>query len=243
MTKKQKKKRLKLLIGIAAGLLLIAAGLFLNVFFAHRVRPLSQETLDQLDLSQTDKLMIVAHPDDEVLWGGGHLLDGGYLVICVTNGRDRTRAAEFRKAVTMTGNIPLILDYPDKVNFLRDSWDSVREGIEADLRRVIALKQWSLIVTHNQDGGYGHIHHKLTHLLTVQAYDALRPDCPLYCFGKYYRAAVLPEYEATLERIPEETLKRKREICRCYASQADVIKKLGHMLPYENWTLYRTNSQ
>ena len=31
------------------------------------------------------KLMIVAHPDDESLWGGCHLLEGDWHVVSVTN--------------------------------------------------------------------------------------------------------------------------------------------------------------
>jgi len=234
---------MRLLIVLAAVLLLIGACLWLNVISAHRVAPLRDDAAEGLDLSQTDKLMIVAHPDDEILWGGGHLLDGGYLVLCITNGRNQKRTAEFRNAVSQTGNIPLILEYPDKVNFLRDDWDAVRDGIESDLKKIIALKQWSLIVTHNPDGEYGHQHHKMTNSLTVAAYEALHFDVPLYFFGQYYKASVLPEYEANLMRLPDETLRRKQEICRCYESQADVVEKLGHMLPFENWTLYQPDAE
>ena len=28
-------------------------------------------------------LMIVAHPDDETLWGGAHLIEDNYYVVCV----------------------------------------------------------------------------------------------------------------------------------------------------------------
>ena len=234
---------MRLLIVLAAVLLLIGACLWLNVISAHRVAPLRDDAAESLDLSQTDKLMIVAHPDDEILWGGGHLLEGGYLVLCITNGRNQKRTAEFHNAVSQTGNIPLILEYPDKVMFLRDNWDAVRDGIESDLKKIIALKNWSLIVTHNSDGEYGHQHHKMTNSLTVAAYEALHSDAPLYFFGKYYKASVLPQYEANLSRLPDETLRRKREICRCYESQTDVIEKLGHMLPFENWTLYQPDAE
>ena len=33
--------------------------------------------LDTLDLKGVDRLMIVAHPDDESLWGGAHLAKDG----------------------------------------------------------------------------------------------------------------------------------------------------------------------
>ena len=34
---------------------------------------------------EPESLMIVAHPDDETIWGGSHLLKGHYLVVCLTN--------------------------------------------------------------------------------------------------------------------------------------------------------------
>ena len=39
-----------------------------------------QKEINQIDLKQCQKLMIVAHPDDEKIWGGSHLLKGHYLV-------------------------------------------------------------------------------------------------------------------------------------------------------------------
>lgn len=35
--------------------------------------------------------MFVAHPDDETIWGGSHLLKKHYLVVCLTNGNNKTR--------------------------------------------------------------------------------------------------------------------------------------------------------
>lgn len=49
---------------------------------AYDVAPISAIQLQLASSSKADKLMIVAHPDDEVLWGGGHLYDKGYLVVC-----------------------------------------------------------------------------------------------------------------------------------------------------------------
>ena len=35
--------------------------------------------LDKLNLSGVDRIMIVAHPDDESLWGGAHLAQHRYF--------------------------------------------------------------------------------------------------------------------------------------------------------------------
>ena len=41
--------------------------------------------------------MIVAHPDDETLWGGANLLKERYFVVCLTNGYDLIRSNEFKE--------------------------------------------------------------------------------------------------------------------------------------------------
>lgn len=232
---RRKRRVLYGLLGFAAVCVLVLIGMFINELHAHSVAPLSQQTLDALDLSKTDKLMIVAHPDDDAIFGGAHLLEGGWLVVCVTNGRNDTRAKEFREAIGKTGNLPLILEYPDKVNFLRDDWDSVRDGIREDLRRLIALKDWAMIVTHNEKGEYGHQHHKMTHTLTAEAYAAAECSSPLWNFGTYYKAVDLPAVKDSLKALDDETLRKKRELCAVYASQSGTVEKLAHILPYENW--------
>ena len=40
-------------------------------------------------------LMIVAHPDDEAIWGGSHLMNGNYTVLCITNGNNKKRKKTF----------------------------------------------------------------------------------------------------------------------------------------------------
>ena len=52
----------------------------LGCFLIDDSKCLHQKEIDQIDLKQCQKLMIVAHPDDETIWGGSHLLKGNYLV-------------------------------------------------------------------------------------------------------------------------------------------------------------------
>ena len=48
---------------------------------------------------------------DRSIWGGIHLLQNNYLVICLTNGNNQTRAKEFYKVMEQTHNTGIILDY------------------------------------------------------------------------------------------------------------------------------------
>ena len=48
-----------------------------------------------------NNLLIVAHPDDEVIFTGSLLLLHNYIdkVICVTNGKDEIRKSEFQRVM------------------------------------------------------------------------------------------------------------------------------------------------
>lgn len=66
-------------------------------------------------------LMIVAHPDDETIWGGSHLINGNYTVLCITNGNNKKRKKEFMKVMEKTHSKGIILSFPDKTKGKRDN--------------------------------------------------------------------------------------------------------------------------
>ena len=235
--KNVKKKLIQGLCIVLAIVLVLLSLSWINAYRAHHVDPIAQSVLDQIDLEQAKKLMIVAHPDDETLWGGGHLSEGDYLVVCITHGSDKTRSAEFYSVMEASGNQGIMLSYPDKVNGKRDDWEAVQDGISADLEKVIELKTWDLIVTHNEAGEYGHIHHKKTNQIVTQYYQQADCTIPLYTFGTYHRKAALPDYAQDMTRIPDDQLQKKEELLSLYHSQERTIENLSHMNPYEEWTL------
>lgn len=209
----------------------------------YSITPLTNSDLTALDLSSTKHLMIVAHPDDETLWGGAHLLESGYLVVCITNGTNKTRSEEFQSVMKQSGNVGLILSYPDKTAGKRDNWMHIRTQLQADLDKIITYKPWDDIVTHNAAGEYGHIHHKMTHQLVTAIYDTNELQMPLYVFGKYYRAAVLPDVKNTLTPISANALMEKEALLSLYISQTATANALSHMNPYEMWTEIRGGTQ
>ena len=61
------------------------AGHKLYLFYPYLNLPhVTAADLDALDLDGYDKVMFVAHPDDDLLWGGRHLIEEKYLVVCMT---------------------------------------------------------------------------------------------------------------------------------------------------------------
>lgn len=209
---------------------------------AYAVNPISTAQLQQAAASSADKLMIVAHPDDEVLWGGGHLYEKGYLVVCVTNGRNEVRSKEFKDVVKASGNDCIMLEYPDKVRGQRDDWQLVENGIKSDLEKIMTCKKWKLIAVHNKKGEYGHIHHINVHRYVTDVYDSEDIDCDLYCFGKYYKKSQIDAVKDSIPKISQEQYDFKKKLADMYTSQKKTVDKLWHMAWFEDWTLYKRYS-
>ena len=68
--------------------------------------------LDMYNASQYKNVMIVAHPDDEILWGGANLYKDSYFVVCLTNCYNFERSSDFKKILKFTNNSGIILNYP-----------------------------------------------------------------------------------------------------------------------------------
>lgn len=217
------KRTILIIMGILVGL-----GCFLSVDKNNYIK--NQDMIDQTDLENVDYLMIVAHPDDETIWGGQHLLNGRYLVVCLTNGDNQTRKKEFMNMINKTHNQGLILDYPDKTNGKRDNWYKVKDDIQNDIHYLLTKKKWKMVVTHNPDGEYGHIHHQMTSMLVTKQ-DNIDKNKLMY-FGKYYKKKDKPEM---LQQISTTDLEKKMELINMYSSQNKVMDHLAHMMAHENW--------
>lgn len=196
---------------------------------------LTKKVLDRAKAYNATKLMIVAHPDDEALWGGAHLADGGYFVLCLTHGKDSKRKKEFDNVMKASRNIGLMLDYPDEIKGVRSDWSNVKGMMAKDLNVLMKYKKWSQVVTHNPEGEYGHLHHKLTNKMVTQAYYCVYQSENLYYFGRHYNVKTLPTVAATLPRVSDTSLSFKRMYLQYYVSQAVCVAQHDHMSPYENW--------
>ena len=196
---------------------------------------ITKEMLDELPLSDCTKLMVVAHPDDETLWGGAHLTEGGWFVVCLTNGYNEVRKNEFYEVMKESGNIGLILKYPDLVNGKRSDWATSKPQIAKDLDFLMKYKHWGMVATHNPNGEYGHIHHKMTSKLMTESYYKNCWGNNLYYFERYYSARRMPAVEASLKKVPQSSVDKKVELLKIYKSQSHVVGEHMHLAPYEEW--------
>lgn len=100
--------------------------------------------------------MVVAHPDDEALFGGGQLLlEDNWKVVCLTNGDNSIRRKEFEQVMYVVGATFEMWNYHDQFEVPLDDFEPV-------LRKIMT-EPFKKIVTHNAYGEYGHPHHKQIH--------------------------------------------------------------------------------
>ena len=191
--------------------------------------------LSKINLEGIDNLMIIAHPDDDMLWGGHGLIQDDYFVVCVTCGTNYIRVTEFKKVMKETNDKYVMLGYPDVTHGSIDDWKTSQDLIIKDLDKIIKIKDWKKIVVHNPDGEYGHEHHKKLSKYTTNLVDAKEI---LYYFGHYYSAKNLPSHADKLTKLDDEMVKKKEDILKLYYSQSKTVKNLKHFHAYENWLSY-----
>ena len=107
-----------------------------------------------------DKLMIIAHPDDEALFGGAELLrhPTEYKVVVVDEYHSKIRRKEFKASMKFIG----IKEYEHWTGY-KGGEDYHREKLIYELLRVLRERKYTKIVTHNKQGEYGHPRHRALH--------------------------------------------------------------------------------
>ena len=223
------KKKVVLTIIIISILIVILA----SVFFLIKKDSVKTD-YKKMKLDGNEKLMIVAHPDDEILWGGSRLIEDDYVVVCITCGKVPKRVKEFQSVMEKTGDKYIMLDYPDKVAGKRSDWKEYYDDITKDIENIYKLKDWDEIVTHNPDGEYGHIHHVMTNKIVTDVVDKEN----LIYFGKYYSKNKMEELATKPPRIDEDILEKKIEILKMYESQDFIFDMFPQMFPHEDYKTY-----
>lgn len=183
--------------------------------------------------TEAKKVMIVAHPDDETLWGSHELYKEKYLVVCVTCGGRLDRVKEFERVMELTADDYIMLNYPDLVKGKKSTWEKEWDSIDADLKNIVEAKDWDLIVTHNPDGEYGHIHHKMTNQMVTQHANHDK----LSYFGKFYWGKI-PNKDKLYELTADEFSFKTNVLIPEYKTQEKAIYNLRNMVHYESWITF-----
>ncbi|MET3292009.1 PIG-L family deacetylase [Brevibacillus fluminis] len=161
---------------------------------------------------RSNKLMVVAHPDDEAIFGGAQLLKKpGWKVICVTNGDHRVRRREFIKVMKRAGAAYEIWSFPDQ-------WkgDFDRKALKEKLKKELASHSYKKIVTHNKKGEYGHTQHIA---LSQIMHSLVKKNLHVFKKGK--------------KIMPLTLLKKKLDLLMLYPSQRSIIEMYKKEIMYE----------
>ena len=183
---------------------------------------------------QHNKLMIVAHPDDDTIFGGAHLIQDKYTVVCVTCGVVKYRLNEFIKAMAFSEDDYKYLSHTDiEPSGYISNWTKEKETIREELKSIIDSKDWDVIVTHNPDGEYGHKHHKMVNKIVTES---VSDKSKLYYFGIYHKKGTVDNSPA----LEEELYAKKRKMLDIYKSQSACSNNshLVNSFTHENWIKY-----
>jgi LmbE family N-acetylglucosaminyl deacetylase len=159
---------------------------------------------------EVDKLLVVAHPDDEVLWGGSNLLSQpGWLVVCSTHLSDPVRSREFFNTMSYC-NVTRYIMFDVNDTYTEDAVeaDRIYDGSIFDqFLKKLSIKPWKLVLTHNDKGEYGHEHHKKVHRLVK----------------KYFRN---PKYFDLGTKLSEKQIELKRDSLLFYRKTQSICKTI-----------------
>ena len=176
-------------------------------------------------------LIIVAHPDDEVIWIGGYIQrhrDFQWFAISACYGGDLGRSVAFAQSCRKLGIYNHhIFSYPDDHNQINDI------SLKADLKNVIngwvtAYGAFSIVFTHNKENGeYGHETHKKVGKVVCENVSEIFSSTPtLYQFN--YKAS-FPENQQAVEMSDFERHENIRiEVAPTAASDSSKFLFLRH---------------
>jgi hypothetical protein len=143
-----------------------------------------QNTLSVSEKGKHNILIIAAHPDDELLFGADDLLSQSCKVVCLTNGSNAKRRAEFAKLHAVLGHSATILDFPDSKRSKSWNVDDAASAIVKFCEGYLPDR----VVSHGSDGEYDHPDHVRCHIAAASVAKTLQ--VPFETFAARFRGKV-----------------------------------------------------
>ena len=142
-------------------------------------------------------LMLIAHPDDEILFGYYDVYYSNCTIICFTNGKHKIRSIEFKNSMLSNKFIGHMYDLHDSMT---DNWLQLTD--EAIYQQyvipVLLNHKYDMIVSHDVIGEYGHIQHKRVHQIAIYCSHIM--NIPFMDFYQRYQLTDLSNMEYINQR-------------------------------------------
>jgi LmbE family N-acetylglucosaminyl deacetylase len=161
--------------------------------------------------------VLVAHPDDELLWCGGALLmNPGWkaLVATLCRGSDPDRSQKFARVVQQLGADGIMADLDDGPEQL----PLQRELVRATLRALLADRNFDLVITHAPHGEYTrHLRHEEVSAAVLEMWsEGELGAAQLWLFAyddgeRRYLPRAIPNADLTLT-LPDEIWREKARL-------------------------------